>query len=269
MSDSLSCDTQPGIRLAVPLVVRDRSVTVSISGDLTADTASLVRLHLLSLACEDGPAEIVLDLSGVTWIDAAGAEALLEANHRQLLRASALRVDKAPLARLIRNDAPADDSLFPGVAPLTRLRSLMDLNPSASAEPAVPEVSAGSAASGAEQATIEQLQTEVEQLKQALAARDLIGQGKGVISVLYGCDQAAAFAVLKRLSMNTNRKLQDVCALLVCSAARQGQLPNDLAHQLRADRPGGESRAQRRPAPNRETGTVRDPVAGRPGRGSA
>jgi anti-anti-sigma factor len=82
----------PLARLPRPMVVRDESVTVSFSGDLTAHSAPMMRLHLLSLACDDGPGEIIVDLSNVTWIDRAGVEPLVEAHRLQLRRGSILRL---------------------------------------------------------------------------------------------------------------------------------------------------------------------------------
>ncbi|MCE0539656.1 hypothetical protein LWF15_29570 [Kineosporia rhizophila] len=65
---------------------------MSFSGDLRASGVPVMRLHLLSLACEDGPGEIVVDLSGVTWLDRDGIEPLIEARRLQVLRGAVLRL---------------------------------------------------------------------------------------------------------------------------------------------------------------------------------
>jgi GAF domain-containing protein len=54
-----------------------------------------------------------------------------------------------------------------------------------------------------------------DQLREALATRDLIGQAKGMIMVTNGCDADEAFEVLRRASQHSNRKLRDVAAEMV------------------------------------------------------
>ncbi|WP_439031122.1 GAF and ANTAR domain-containing protein [Gordonia terrae] len=56
---------------------------------------------------------------------------------------------------------------------------------------------------------------EKEQLRAALGTRDIIGQAKGMIMERYGLDAAEAFALLARLSQDTNTKLVDVAAQIV------------------------------------------------------
>ena len=54
-----------------------------------------------------------------------------------------------------------------------------------------------------------------DQLREALATRDLIGQAKGMIMVTNGCDADEAFEVLRRASQHSNRKLRDVAADMI------------------------------------------------------
>jgi transcriptional regulator with GAF, ATPase, and Fis domain len=49
-----------------------------------------------------------------------------------------------------------------------------------------------------------------EQMDEALASRDLIGQAKGILMAREGVDADAAFDMLKRASQRLNRKLRDV-----------------------------------------------------------
>jgi GAF domain-containing protein len=58
------------------------------------------------------------------------------------------------------------------------------------------------------------------QLLEALATRDLIGQAKGILMAREHCDAEAAFDILRRASQRVNRKLRDVAADLVASAAQ-------------------------------------------------
>ncbi|MEO9329236.1 GAF and ANTAR domain-containing protein [Gordonia aurantiaca] len=56
---------------------------------------------------------------------------------------------------------------------------------------------------------------EKQQLRAALNSRDLIGQAKGMIMERYKLDAAEAFALLARLSQDTNTKLVDVAGQIV------------------------------------------------------
>lgn len=56
---------------------------------------------------------------------------------------------------------------------------------------------------------------EKQQLRAALSSRDIIGQAKGMIMERYKLDSGEAFALLARLSQDTNTKLVDVAAQIV------------------------------------------------------
>ena len=56
---------------------------------------------------------------------------------------------------------------------------------------------------------------EKQQLRAALSSRDIIGQAKGMIMERYKLDATEAFALLARLSQDTNTKLVDVAAQIV------------------------------------------------------
>lgn len=60
-----------------------------------------------------------------------------------------------------------------------------------------------------------------KQFRSALASRDVIGQAKGMIMERFDIDAVAAFDLLRRLSQNANRTLNDVSEELVRS--RSGQ----------------------------------------------
>jgi GAF domain-containing protein len=57
-----------------------------------------------------------------------------------------------------------------------------------------------------------------EQFKKALASRDTIGQAKGMIMERYGVDAVQAFAVLRKLSQDSNVPLAQVATELVAKA---------------------------------------------------
>jgi GAF domain-containing protein len=60
-----------------------------------------------------------------------------------------------------------------------------------------------------------------DQLGEAVEARDLIGQAKGILMERYGLDALRAFALLVQTSQHTNAKLRDVAAELTFT----GELP--------------------------------------------
>jgi GAF domain-containing protein len=75
------------------------------------------------------------------------------------------------------------------------------------------------ALSYAESATANRLR--VEQLNQALESRGVIEQAKGMIMMQQRCSAEAAFAMLRKLSMDENIKLADLATSLVSSAIGQ------------------------------------------------
>jgi GAF domain-containing protein len=58
-----------------------------------------------------------------------------------------------------------------------------------------------------------------QQMQAAMQSRAVIEQAKGIIMASRRCTPDDAFAILTRLSQDTNRKLRDVAAALVASAA--------------------------------------------------
>jgi transcriptional regulator with GAF, ATPase, and Fis domain len=72
---------------------------------------------------------------------------------------------------------------------------------------------------------------EREQLMEAIASRDLIGQAKGIIMARTGVDEDRAFAMLREASSRLNRKLRDVASGVVehQSRPRAGSPPGPAA----------------------------------------
>jgi hypothetical protein len=62
---------------------------------------------------------------------------------------------------------------------------------------------------------MQRLRREIDQLREALDSRGIIGQAMGILMERYGIDADRAFAVLKRYSQHRNRKLRDVARDLV------------------------------------------------------
>ncbi|MFC7303339.1 ANTAR domain-containing response regulator [Streptomyces monticola] len=56
---------------------------------------------------------------------------------------------------------------------------------------------------------------EIDQLGTALRTRPVVDQASGIVMHVLGCDADHAFAILRRISQTTNRKLTDVATALV------------------------------------------------------
>jgi transcriptional regulator with GAF, ATPase, and Fis domain len=63
--------------------------------------------------------------------------------------------------------------------------------------------------------THENTRSLAEHMQKAMESRAVIEQAKGILMGQRGCDADEAFAILVRLSQQTNRKLRDVASLLV------------------------------------------------------
>ena len=66
------------------------------------------------------------------------------------------------------------------------------------------------------------LQRQLTTLTDALDTRNIIGQAQGLLMSQYRVDADAAFAMLTRLSQETNTKLREVAAQLVRATLREG-----------------------------------------------
>ena len=88
------------------------------------------------------------------------------------------------------------------------------------------------------------LQTENHQLKQALEARAMIEQAKGMLMTMHRCDEEFAFRLLVGVSQALNRKLRDVAVEIVTATAADDPLPAATARALAAElaRDGGPPR---------------------------
>jgi hypothetical protein len=77
------------------------------------------------------------------------------------------------------------------------------------------------------------LQTEVSQLRTAMASRASIEQAKGILMLLTGCTEQVAFGLLAHMSSHTHRKVREVAQALTESASGHHTLPEDLRAILR------------------------------------
>jgi hypothetical protein len=87
---------------------------------------------------------------------------------------------------------------------------------------------------------VRQLEAEVAQLRTAMASRAPIEQAKGVLMLLTGCGDQAAFDLLAHISSHVHRKVRDVALDLVDSASGRRPLSAEVRGILRdACPPGG------------------------------
>lgn len=61
-----------------------------------------------------------------------------------------------------------------------------------------------------------------EQLRQAVATREVIGEAKGILMVSQGCSRDDAFDILRRASQRENRKLRELAEELVLRVEARG-----------------------------------------------
>jgi ANTAR domain-containing protein/PAS domain-containing protein len=116
----------------------------------------------------------------------------------------------------------------PGVTALSGM--LIDVTDGRLADPDAPE----------EQVRV--LETEVEQLRQAMASRAAIEQAKGILMLLMGCGDQVAFDLLAHISSHTHRKVRDVAGAIIDSASGGHPLPTDVRAILHDACPPGSPR---------------------------
>jgi ANTAR domain-containing protein/PAS domain-containing protein len=75
---------------------------------------------------------------------------------------------------------------------------------------------------------VQRLETEVEQLRSAMASRAAIEQAKGILMLLMGCGEQVAFDLLAHISSHTHRKVREVSVSIIESASGRSALPEDV-----------------------------------------
>ncbi|HEX2072451.1 MAG TPA: ANTAR domain-containing protein [Geodermatophilus sp.] len=77
------------------------------------------------------------------------------------------------------------------------------------------------------------LETEVAQLRTAMASRAAIEQAKGILMLLTSCGDQVAFDLLAHISSHTHRKVRDVAMAITASATGRNPLPDDVQAIIR------------------------------------
>jgi hypothetical protein len=80
---------------------------------------------------------------------------------------------------------------------------------------------------------VHDLETEVVQLRTAMASRAAIEQAKGILMLLTSCSDQVAFDLLAHISSHTHRKVREVAVAITESASGHGGLPEDIRTILR------------------------------------
>jgi hypothetical protein len=89
---------------------------------------------------------------------------------------------------------------------------------------------------------VRSLETEVEQLRSAMASRAAIEQAKGILMLLMGCGDQVAFDLLAHISSHTHRKVREVAVSIIESASGHSTLPDDVREILHDACPPGRSK---------------------------
>jgi len=77
------------------------------------------------------------------------------------------------------------------------------------------------------------LETEVVQMRAAMASRATIEQAKGILMLLTSCSDTVAFDLLAHISSHTHRKVRDVAESITGSASGHAPLPDDVRAIIR------------------------------------
>ncbi|MGX1562133.1 ANTAR domain-containing protein [Streptomyces sp. NPDC055506] len=193
--------------------------TLVISGRVDADRAELTPRGELVHGCADIlartlaelPATITrvdLDMGGVRFMDTAGLQFLDALADYSRARATAVTTTNW-------NGQPRRILELAGLDTSDPLRTV----------PRAPAPAASSAVALERAERLHLLQSEVEQLRQAIASRPVIDQARGILMATHGCTSDQAWHILRETSQLSNTKLRDVAAAVTASAEPEGPPP--------------------------------------------
>ena len=127
--------------------------------------------------------------------------------------------------RVLRMDGQQRTALLvcePEISPAGTVTALVGLVVDLTASRATPSV----------EEHIRHLETEVEQLRSAMASRAAIEQAKGILMLLMCCGDQVAFDLLAHISSHTHRKVREVAVSIIESASGHRPLPGDVREIL-------------------------------------
>ncbi|MFE9770611.1 ANTAR domain-containing protein [Streptomyces sp. NPDC005931] len=156
-------------------------------------------------------ARVVLDMSGVHFMDTAGLEfldVLGDFARRRALPVTAGHWDGQPRRILELAGLDTDDPLrAPARGPAAR------------------DAPAASAVALERAERLRLLQEEVEQLRHAMTSRPVIDQARGILMATQGCTSDEAWHILREASQLSNTKLRAVAAALTAGAGERAAPP--------------------------------------------
>lgn len=180
------------ITLVREIATDPRVLVAAVSGELVSASAPELRRRLGALTAQ-GPREVVLDLSGVTFSDLAGLGPVLEARSVLIETGGRLRLRGVP------------GSLFA----LLRWTGLLIHFPeiAAATEPSLSPVEGY-------QADVRGYRNEVQSLRENLRSRQNVERAKGMLMAVHGCDAAGAWGILHTTSRAHHVRVRDLSLAL-------------------------------------------------------
>ncbi|WP_073951981.1 ANTAR domain-containing response regulator [Streptomyces kebangsaanensis] len=160
-----------------------------------------------------GTGRVDVDLSGVTFMDTAGLgflDTLDDHGRRHPVRVATTGWTGQPRRILELAGLDTTDPLHP---------------PAGGTGPVRPEPRVTSAVALERAERLLQLQTEIEQLRRAIASRPVIDQARGVLMATHACTPEQAWDILRETSQRSNTKLRTVAAAVTEGVRSDGPPP--------------------------------------------
>ncbi|KOU56876.1 hypothetical protein ADK57_40815 [Streptomyces sp. MMG1533] len=180
-------------------------------GELIHGSADVLAKALAELP--DGTSRVELDMTGVLFMDTAGLEfleTLGDYGHRHGIPVMTANWDGQP-RRILE------------LVGLDTADPMQAADGGSGPEHQHPFASSAVAVERAEQ--LQQLQAEVDQLRQAIASRPVIDQARGILMATHACTSDEAWTILREASQLSNTKLRTVAAAVTASTGADGPPP--------------------------------------------
>jgi anti-anti-sigma factor len=194
-------------------------VLVLVVGEVDIATAPNVR-RAIQRATRASKGQVVLDLSGVTFMDCAGLRPLLEAKarlaERLLLRSIPERV--ADLLRLTEVQEVFGLEAYAAIARSAAAHARVDTEPDPDRPPGLLAALSADAPPG-----VLELEEQVAGQRATARSRARIDQAKGLVMAIHGCDAEQAWQVLFRASRNHDVQVHDLADALTQAVTGPGR----------------------------------------------
>jgi len=195
-------------------VSSDRSV-VRIVGEIDLDTAPRLR-RVLERAVPDSSGDLLVDLSGVTFMDCSGLAPLLEAKNRLKSRLTLHGVPQRVLELLRLTDLQA---VFGVIDESATISNTADVALGLGAPDGDHLLAQGAALSAEGSLELLELEEQVAGRRATASGRSRIDQARGLVMATRGCDAETAWRVLFLASREQDVQVHDLADALVTAAA--------------------------------------------------